>query len=154
MNRVLRIKGISNAIGIRRSIVVYMEVSEGEFTLDKAEYPLNNLKYSLKIQNNQVKINYKDEEFILTDGESHTFNERRMVKSLTGEIPEFIEVNFLLVPLSSEAIKYYEDSQNKGYVFDEKNGEFSYLIGLIYKSLGKSELSQEYFKKAHDEGFN
>lgn len=153
MKRVLRIKGISNAIGIRRSVVAYEACEEGVFCLDKAEYPLRNLKYELKVNNNEITLVFNKEEIKLEDGVSHSFKTIRKVKSLLKEEMESVEYNFMLIPLNEEAIKYYEDSIQKGYVFDEKNGEFNYLIGLAYRMLGDKQKAGEYLEKAKLEGF-
>ncbi len=154
MKRVLRVKAVSNAIGIRRSIVSYQPCETGVYVLDKAEYPLKNLKYELKVNLNEVNLIFNKEEIKLEDGISHSFKTIRKVKTLTGEELEALEYNFMVVPLNEEAITYYEESIKKGYVFDEKNGEFNYLIGLAYQSLGNEQLAKTYLQKAKEEGFN
>lgn len=153
MNRVLRIKGISNAIGIRRSIVTYEQVIDGDYILSDKEYPLKNLKYRLEIRNHKIYLVFNEERVELLDGVSHSFTLSRKVKTLKGYELEHLEYIFVLIPLDKEAISFYEDSINKGYIFDEKKGEFDYLIGLIYQYEGNIELSREYLNKAKEQGF-
>lgn len=153
MNRVLRIKGISNAMGIRRSIVHYGMIKSADFVLNNVEYPLKNLKFSLGQQNDSVFLTFNNEKTELINGVEQSFKKTRVVKGLFKDEMEYIEIDFMLLPLDVEAIKYYQDSIDKGYVFDEKNGEFTYIIGLIYQANGDIEKSNIYFNKAKEEGF-
>ena len=63
-------------------------------------------------------------------------------------------LGLMLMPLDIKMKEYYEKAISDGFFFDQWNGEFEYLLGLMYKlDLNDLDLSEEYFNKALKKGF-
>lgn len=126
----LRIKAISNCVGIRRSSVDYInKVSDLN---KKFEYPLNLI--DLKIDENLNKGIFFQNEVLLKCGTPIGINLVRTVNGLNKEEKEYVYFEILPLELDEEAAPFYEDSIKNGYIFDEKAGEFEYILGLIYEN--------------------
>lgn len=56
--------------------------------------------------------------------------------------------------LHDDAISYYEKEINDGYMFDQWNGEFEFILGLIYSLvLNNKNESDSWLNKALDKNF-
>lgn len=144
----IRIKAISNCVGIRRSAVEYINKASD---LDaKLEYPL--CLIDLKLDDKLDKANFFGNEVSLVNGTPIGINRIRKVNGLKGEENEYVYFELLPLELTSEAVPFYEDSIKNGYIFDEKAGEFEYILGLIYEEANPLKAS-EYFKFARDKNF-
>lgn len=145
----LRIKAISNCVGIRRSSVDYInKVSD----LNKRfEYPLNLI--DLKIEENLDKGIFFQNEVSLKYGTPIGINLVRTVNGLNKEEKEYVYFEILPLELDEEAAPFYEDSIKNGYIFDEKAGEFEYILGLIYEN-SDLDKANEYFKLSKKKNFS
>ena len=145
----LRIKAISNCVGIRRSSVDYInKVSDLN---KKFEYPLNLI--DLKIDENLDKGIFFQNEVSLKCGTPIGINLVRIVNGLNKEEKEYVYFEILPLELDEEAAPFYEDSIKNGYIFDEKAGEFEYILGLIYENSDLDKAS-EYFKLSKKKNFS
>lgn len=145
----LRIKAISNCVGIRRSSVDYInKVSDLN---KKFEYPLNLI--DLKIDENLNKGIFFQNEVLLKCGTPIGINLVRTVNGLNKEEKEYVYFEILPLELDEEAAPFYEDSIKNGYIFDEKAGEFEYILGLIYENSDLNK-ANEYFKLSKKKNFS
>lgn len=145
----LRIKAISNCVGIRRSSVDYInKVSDLN---KKFEYPLNLI--DLKIDENLNKGIFFQNEVLLKCGTPIGINLVRTVNGLNKEEKEYVYFEILPLELDEEAAPFYEDSIKNGYIFDEKAGEFEYILGLIYEN-SDLDKANEYFKLSKKKNFS
>lgn len=145
----LRIKAISNCVGIRRSSVDYInKVSDLN---KKFEYPLNLI--DLKIDENLNKGIFFQNEVLLKCGTPIGINLVRTVNGLNKEEKEYVYFEILPLELDEEAAPFYEDSIKNGYIFDEKAGEFEYILGLIYEN-SDLDKTNEYFKLSKKKNFS
>lgn len=145
----LRIKAISNCVGIRRSSVDYInKVSDLN---KKFEYPLNLI--DLKIDENLNKGIFFQNEVSLKCGTPIGINLARTVNGLNKEEKEYVYFEILPLELDEEAAPFYEDSIKNGYIFDEKAGEFEYILGLIYEN-SDLDKANEYFKLSKKKNFS
>lgn len=145
----LRIKAISNCVGIRRSSVDYInKVSDLN---KKFEYPLNLI--DLKIDENLDKGIFFQNEVLLKCGTPIGINLVRTVNGLNKEEKEYVYFEILPLELDEEAAPFYEDSIKNGYIFDEKAGEFEYILGLIYEN-SDLDKANEYFKLSKKKNFS
>lgn len=145
----LRIKAISNCVGIRRSSVDYInKVSDLN---KKFEYPLNLI--DLKIDENLDKGIFFQNEVSLKCGTPIGINLVRAVNGLNKEEKEYVYFEILPLELDEEAAPFYEDSIKNGYIFDEKAGEFEYILGLIYEN-SDLDKANEYFKLSKKKNFS
>lgn len=145
----LRIKAISNCVGIRRSSVDYInKVSDLN---KKFEYPLNLI--DLKIDENLNKGIFFQNEVLLKCGTPIGINLVRTVNGLNKEEKEYVYFEILPLELDEEAAPFYEGSIKNGYIFDEKAGEFEYILGLIYEN-SDLDKANEYFKLSKKKNFS
>ncbi len=145
----LRIKAISNCVGIRRSSVDYInKVSDLN---KKFEYPLNLI--DLKIDENLDKGIFFQNEVLLKCGTPIGINLVRTVNGLNKEEKEYVYFEILPLELDEEVVPFYEDSIKNGYIFDEKAGEFEYILGLIYEN-SDLDKANEYFKLSKKKNFS
>lgn len=145
----LRIKAISNCVGIRRSSVDY--INKASDLNKKFEYPLNLI--DLKIDENLDKGIFFQNEVSLKCGTPIGINLVRTVNGLNKEEKEYVYFEILPLELDEEAVPFYEDSIKKGYIFDEKAGEFEYILGLIYENFDLDK-ANEYFKLSKKKNFS
>ena len=153
MFKVLRLKAISNCLGIRRSVVKYINISSGSYSFEKEEYPLSKIKFELS-NNDKISVSFNNNTVVLSDGIEEQFSFTNKVSTLTGDsVNEYVFLGMMILPLGLDAIPYYERAINDGNWFDERAGEFEYLIGLVYENEGNNEKALEYFTKAKELGF-
>lgn len=147
MKQILRIKAVSQCIGIRRASLTYIEYKDGIYDLSFLEHPLNKFR-TINISNGLV--NGK----IITSGEEIYFNTNNKVKTLNGEETETIVLGILLLDLDYDMLDFYLNAISNNQKFDQWNGEIEYIIGLMYL-LDKNDKSNAniWFEKAHDKGF-
>lgn len=147
MFKVLRIKATSSCIGIRRKVLAYTDLHDGEYNFKTYEYPLSKIKFIYSI--NEDTLKFQDQTIKLSLANEEQFYIKNEVSTIQGDIiDEHIFINIMLMPLDIEAIPYYENAIKNGDWFDESKGEFEYLIGLIYENSNDFIKSQEYFKIA------
>lgn len=144
----LRLKAISNCLGIRRSAVEY--INKASDLNNKVEYPLNLI--DLKVDEKLNKAYFFQNEVELKTGTPIGINRVRKVKGLNKDEDEYVYFEILPLELSNEAISFYEDSIKNGYIFDEKAGEFEYILGLIYEQIDENK-AKEYFDLAKKKNF-
>lgn len=77
----------------------------------------------------------------------------RTVNGLNKEEKEYVYFEILPLELDEEAVLFYEDSIKNGYIFDEKAGEFEYILGLIYEN-SDLDKANEYFKLSKKKNFS
>lgn len=145
----LRLKAISSCMGIRRSEIYYL--NEDNIDISKFSYPLNKIKIS-NISLDNSTITFFDEEYHLENGNVISKRIQDKVYSLNNEEIEYLYFEILPLELSFDAISYYEDAINNNYIFDEKDGEFEYILSLIYKDNEKDK-HLEYLNLAKTKGF-
>lgn len=144
----IRIKAISNCLGIRRSAVEY--IRQNSELQKKLEYPLTLI--DLKLSDSLERATFFQNEVELKNGTPIGINQVRKVKGLNKIEDEYVYFEILPLDLSEEAIPFYEDSIKNGYIFDEKAGEFEYILGLIYEKNNPIK-AQEYFELAKKRNF-
>ena len=151
MKYILRIKCVSSCIGIRRSSLFYTVLENKTIDLKQFEHPFPGFN-SLNIKDGIVTVLDKSLKLIM--GEEIYFYKNDYVQSLTSKVEEMKTLGVMVMPLDSVAIDYYKDQINEGYTFDQWNGEFEYIIGLIYDYVLKdNKNSSAWYDKAKNKGF-
>lgn len=152
MKYLLRIKGVSECLGIRRESLAYSLFGNGKIDLSNTDHPLCAIK-ELLINGDQVTINDETQKLIL--GEEAWFSFGQNVMSNKGSILERIDIRVMVFPLAEEAITYYQNAIEEKYIFDAWDGEFEYLVGLIYElELNNLNKAIEWYMKAKQKRFN
>lgn len=147
MKQILRIKAVSQCMGIRRASLTYIEYKDGIYDLSFLEHPLNKFR-TINISNGLV--NGK----ITTSGEEIYFNLNNKVQTLNGEETETIVLGVLLLDLDYEMLDFYLNAISNNQKFDQWNGEIEYIIGLMYLLDRNDESNANiWFEKARDKGF-
>ena len=147
MKRILRIKAVSQCMGIRRASLTYIEYKDGLYDLSCLEHPINKFK-SIKISNGLVN------DRIINPVEEIYFNMTNKVKSLTGDETETIVMGILPLDLDYEMLDFYKKAIDNNEKFDQWNGEVEYLIGLMYLlDLNDNNNASIWFEKALNKGF-
>lgn len=151
MKYVLRIKGVSECFGIRRAALAYSEYKNGEISLLNETHPISAFD---KLIINDDKAILEDQEEQLIPGQEAWFSFNRNVTSSSGETIERIDLRVMLMPLAEEAIEYYKQGIEGNYYFDSWNGEFEYIISLIYDlEIGNKEQAHEWLELASKKRF-
>lgn len=145
----LRLKAVSSCLGIRRSVVAY--VSSSDDLKQSLEYPLNLIE--LCFNDNIEDIEFFKEKIKLTTGVPVSHSMVRTVAGLNKDEKEYDYFEILPLELVEDAIPFYSESIKNGYVFDEKAGEFEYIIGLIYEKIDSIK-ANEYFELAKKKNFS
>ena len=148
---VVRIKAVSLCLGIRRANVIYIKLSNDEYDLSSLEHPLKLFK-NIKLNNNEIEILGKKK--LLKVGEEVFFYNNKKVVVNNGDSIEEVTLGAMILPLDIEMKDYYIDAINNGFLFDQWNGEFEYLLGMMYE-LDQNDFnhSNEYYNIALKKGF-
>lgn len=145
----LKLKAISSCMGIRRSEIYYL--NENNIDISKLSYPLNKIKID-DISFIDNTITFFEEKYSFVNGNVISKRIQNKVFSLDKEEIEYLYFEILPLELSLEAVPYYEDAIKNNYIFDEKAGEFEFILSLIYKNNDK-EKHIEYLNLAKNKGF-
>lgn len=145
----LKLKAISSCMGIRRSEIYYL--NENNIDISKLSYPLNKIKID-DISFIDNTITFFEEKYSFVNGNVISKRIQNKVFSLDKEEIEYLYFEILPLELSLEVVPYYEDAIKNNYIFDEKAGEFEFILSLIYKNNDK-EKHIEYLNLAKNKGF-
>ncbi len=152
MEYLVRIKCVSECIGIRRSSLIYLRMKDTSLDLTKLSHPISKFK-ALSLKGTALAID--SEEKSLVEGEEIYFYKTNTVKSLINNALERLTLGALLMPLHPDMLKVYDDSISKGLTFDQWSGEFEFLMGAIYEICNKDMYEAHlYYDKAMAKGFN
>lgn len=148
---IIRAKAVSLCVGIRRAVVTYFLNNDGIIDLNSYEHPLKKFK-SIKVLDGYAEVLGTSNK--LEAGQDVFFYKNNKVLSGVSEENEVMTLGLMLMPLDIEMLDYYNEAINNGYLFDQWNGEFEYLIGLMYKlDLKDLDKANDYFNKALNKGF-
>ena len=148
---IIRAKAVSQCVGIRRAIVTYFKYEDGIIDLKDYEHPLKNFK-SIKLLDGYAEVLGTSNKLELAS--DVFFYKNNKVLANDKEENEIMTLGLMLMPLDIKMKEYYETAISDGFFFDQWNGEFEYLLGLMYKlDLNDLDLSEEYFNKALKKGF-
>ena len=151
MKYILRIKAVSQCMGIRRATLAYSEYNDKIINLADTDQPLKKFK-NIEINNNKITYNGSTLDLVLN--EEIYFYLNRSVNTGNSIETEQNVLGIMLMELHDDAISYYEKEINDGYMFDQWNGEFEFIIGLIYSLVLNNKNESDYwFNKALDKNF-
>ena len=151
MKYIIRIKAVSECIGIRRSTLSYINLEDRSYDLRPLGHPLSSFK-EMTLDGMKLKIGGHEE--LLKPGYEEFFYKNNEVKSLNKTEIERVVLGALLIPLDREMDKIYNKAIDDGESFDQWNGEFEYLLGLLYQyEFNDINRANEYFNKAEAKGF-
>jgi len=142
---ILRLKAVSQCIGIRRSSIAYF-IYDGNkiYDVSKYEHPLNSIK-TISFNDNLVSfLDIKNEAKDVIP-----FNLK--ATSLGQEVSEVCYLEIKLMDINDSNLELVKNNFNQ--VFDESLGEYEFIYGYYLYMNNRKEESMEYFKAALDKGF-
>ncbi len=149
---IIRLKCVSECLGIRRSSLAYLKLQDGEYSFLDLGHPISKFE-KITIKGGIAQVLNTQEELVV--GDEIYFYKNKNVESLGKIVTERSTLGLLLIPLNEGMINTYKEAINDGYTFDQWHGEFEYLIALIYEYLlNDIPNANEYYEKASDKGFN
>ena len=152
MKYIIRIKAVSSCIGIRRSNLCYIRLEDKSYDLTKLPHPLKTFK---GMSLNGMKLNVNGETKLLKPGYEEYYYKNNQVETLAGMETEQAVLGALLIPLDRKIDSFYNKAISDGERFDQWDGEFEYLLGLLYEYEFKdSSKAIEYYDKARAKGFS
>lgn len=149
--KIIRLKAVSQCLGIRRSYLAYIPYENGMYSLEDLAHPMKIFK-NIIVDNNNLKALDNEE---LLENEEIFFYKNRKVVSLNKELIEQCVLGCLAISLNDNMIEYYIESINDDIRYDEFDGEYEFLIALIYEYI-KNDLKEakKWYDKAYEKGFN
>ena len=131
---------------------MYCLYGNGIIDLSNLTHPLNEFDH-IEISDDNVIVLDNEEKISLNEETRLSYG--RKVESSNGDIIERIELRLLVIPLMEESIKYYKDAIDNRNVFDSWDGEFEYLIAMIYElELNNPLEASRYYMEAKKKRFN
>lgn len=148
--KIIRLKAVSLCLGIRRSYLTYIPYKNGEYSLIDLSHPIKVFE-SVRLDGDTL-TSLNVSEFISFD--EIFFYKNRTVVSLNKELVEQCVLGALVMDLSNNVIDFYKESIDNDIRFDEADGEYEYLIGLIYEYENNDlDNAKIWYDKAIDKGF-
>ena len=152
MDYIVRIKCVSECIGIRRSSLIYLKMKDTELDLTKLSHPMSKFK-SLSLKGDSLIIDGKAE--TLRQGDEIYFYKANKVQSLDSTVDERLTLGAILMPLHPVMLKMYEKSIEDGLTFDQWSGEFEFLMGAVHEICNHDmDEANFYYDKAEAKGFS
>lgn len=149
--KIIRLKAVSLCLGIRRSYLAYIPYQNGVYSLGNLSHPIKVFN-GVIIEDDCITVLSTSEE--LLDCEEVFFYKNRVVVSLNKQEIEQCVLGALPINLSNSLIDFYKDSIDKDIRFDEADGEYEYLLGLIYEYENNDiENAKIWYDKAINKGF-
>ena len=149
--KIVRLKAVSLCLGIRRSYLAYIPYKNGVYSLADLSHPIKVFE-SVKLDGDTL-TSLNGSELISND--EIFFYKNRTVVSLNKELVEQCVLGALAMDLSNNVIDFYQESIDNDIRFDEADGEYEYLIGLIYEYENNDlENAKIWYGKAIEKGFN
>lgn len=138
-------------MSIRRATLCYTTLENKKYNLLDQTHPLSSF-IELEIKDGSILCN--NEEYKLKIGEEVYFYLKKNVKTLTKNETERITLGAMILPLSPEMEDYYTKCIIDNNVFDQWDGEFEYLLGLMNElCLNDIDETYKWFDKASLKGF-
>lgn len=151
MKYIVRIKAVSECMGIRRAALCYVKEDNNTFDISKLSHPLKKFK-SIEIKDSNIIVDGKKE--ALSIGKEVYFYKYNKVETGVSMETEQIVLGAMLMPLDKEMEEYYIKKIKEGITFDQWKGEFEYLIGLMYElDLNDLEKANSWYLKAIEKEF-
>ena len=149
---VVRVKAVSECMRIRRAALCYVKNENNTYDIHKEVHPLKKF-ISFTLKDSIITVDGKSE--ALKVGEEVFFYKKNMVDTGNSLEEETIVLGAMLIPLDLSMLKQYESLIEDGQTLDQWNGEFEYLIGMIYELCLHDDLkANEWYLKAKDKKFN
>ena len=105
------------------------------------KHPVSIFK-QIKFDNNIAEVLGKKEELQIGN-ESYFYNIRK-VKTLTGEEVEKATLGVMLIPVSNSIVNNFIDAVSSELFFDQWDGEYEYLIGIMKEILNQDDCNNWY----------
>lgn len=151
MKYIVRIKCVSQCMNIRRSYLCYATLENKKYNLVEFSHPLSSF-LEIEIKDGNLIWNNNVEKLLIGD-DVYLYNNRN-VTSLNKIETEIIVLGAMIIPIDVEMEDYYISCINDNLCFDEWNGEFEYLLGLMYElCLNDHDEAYKWYQKAIDKGF-
>ena len=152
MEYIVRIKCVSECIGIRRSSLIYLKAKDTALDLSTLSHPISKFK-ALSLNGNTLTVDGRSEE--LRQGEEIYFYKSNQVKSLDTTVEERLTLGAILMPLHPVMLKMYEKNISEGITFDQWSGEFEFLMGAVHELCNHDpDEANFYYDKAEAKGFS
>ena len=149
--KIIRLKAVSLCLGIRRSYIAYIPYKNGKYLLDDLPHPIKVFN-SVTLENNNLSSLEAMEKLSII--EEVFFYKNRTVVSLNKKELEQCVLGALIMDLNNNMIDFYKDSIINDIRFDESDGEYEYLLGLIYEYENNDLTSAKiWYDKAINKGF-
>ncbi|MGM9971615.1 MAG: hypothetical protein ACI35W_04340 [Anaeroplasmataceae bacterium] len=152
MKYIVRIKCVSQCMAIRRASLCYCTLENKEHSLLELGHPISKFN-SIEINDGNIICNHHKEKLLI--GEEVYFNLMNKVITLDSkEEKEILTLGAMIVPLDPEMEDYYINCINNHELFDQWNGEFEYLLGLM-NELCISDMTEalKWYDRAIKKGF-
>ena len=152
MKYLLRIKGVSDCAGMKRTNIAYTMMENGKVDLSNLDHPLKTFK-NFELKDGNLIMENINEKLPIGEEVSYSKTSKSLLNG-KNEVTEYLDIRFLVLPLDKEAIDYYKKAIEDGYIFDAWDGEFEYIIGLIYEEeLNDEENAKIYFDASKKKRF-
>lgn len=152
MKYVVRIKAVSECMRIRRAALCYVKEENHTYDIHSETHPLKKF-LSVTIKDSMIIVDGKME--ALKIGEEVFFYKKNMVDTGEKLEEEILVLGAMLIPLDINMKDHYIDLIEKGETLDQWNGEFEYLLGMMYElDLNDDSMANQWYLKAREKKFN